>query len=278
MSERLLEAFREEAEQVTRVPAFELIEAAGRARRRRRRAIGGAVAACVLATTGLLATTTGDTRGPRPADQHPDSLVTPWPGPTMTTVEPGTYEFRYSPIAGSHLVHVTVPRGWNAWLGPNRFEGLDRRVTEEGEDNEETLGDARWYAGLLPLEVHWVAQPGCGAQVVSNDAPALVRGLERLPGTQVTEGPTATMRRGHPAWHLRLRSVGTTPTCSRDSALATTQGAVGIGERGHQYDAWVIEAGSSPLLLWAEWSPTTPERDVAELLAMVDSVELRRPG
>jgi hypothetical protein len=279
MSERLLEALREQAERTTPVPAFELIEEAGRARRRHRRAIGGAVAACLLATTGLLATTTGDTPGPRPADQGPDSSATPWPGSTMTTVEPGTYEFRYSPVADSPLVHVTVPRGWNAWVGPNRFDGLDRRVTEEGEDNEDTLAAAsRWYAVLLPLEVHWVAQPGCGAEVVSNDAAGLVRALRRLPGMQVTEGPTPTTRGGHPAWHLRLRADGTTPTCSRDSGLATTQGAIGIGDRGYQYDAWVIEAGTSPLLLWAAWSPATPERDVSDLLAMVASVELRGPG
>ena len=43
MSERLLEAFREEAEVVTRVPDFDLIQARGRTRRRRRYAVTGAV-------------------------------------------------------------------------------------------------------------------------------------------------------------------------------------------------------------------------------------------
>ncbi len=99
MSERLLlEAFREEAERPTRLPAFELIEAAGRARRRRRHAIGGAVAACLLAATGFVATTTGDTPDPQPAeDPDPGSSATPWPGPTMTTLEEGTYDL--TPVA-----------------------------------------------------------------------------------------------------------------------------------------------------------------------------------
>ena len=44
MSERLLEAFREEAERATPLPAFELIEATGRARRRRRHAVVSGVA------------------------------------------------------------------------------------------------------------------------------------------------------------------------------------------------------------------------------------------
>ena len=53
MSERLLETFRDKAEQVARVPAFELIEAAGRApaptsaRDRAPQRLR-----CVLATTG----------------------------------------------------------------------------------------------------------------------------------------------------------------------------------------------------------------------------------
>ena len=66
MSERLLlEAFREDAERLTRPPAFELIEAVGRARRRRRHAIGGVVAACLLAATGVVASQ--DRRVPGPA-------------------------------------------------------------------------------------------------------------------------------------------------------------------------------------------------------------------
>ncbi len=76
MSERLLEAFREEAERGTPLPAFELIEAAGRARRRRRHAVVSGVAACVLGVSGLLAATYDDSPGPQPADGHlaPDAL------------------------------------------------------------------------------------------------------------------------------------------------------------------------------------------------------------
>ena len=68
MSERLLEAFREEAEHSTPLPDFDLISAAGRDRRRRRHAVVAAVTACVLGASGLLAATYGDRADPQPAE------------------------------------------------------------------------------------------------------------------------------------------------------------------------------------------------------------------
>ncbi|MET0916598.1 MAG: hypothetical protein ABWY81_10415, partial [Jiangellaceae bacterium] len=91
MSERLLDAFREEAERAIVLPEFERIEAAGRARRNRRHAVVGAAAACALGVTSLLAATGRDHDGPQPAeDTH--SAATVWPGPEMVTLKEGTYE------------------------------------------------------------------------------------------------------------------------------------------------------------------------------------------
>ena len=67
-------AFREEVERTTPVPAFELIEAAGRARRRRRHAIGGVVAACMLAATGLVVSQDGGSPDPQPAEDSDPAL------------------------------------------------------------------------------------------------------------------------------------------------------------------------------------------------------------
>jgi hypothetical protein len=278
MSERLLlESFREDAERLTRLPAFELIEAAGRARRRRRHTIGGVAAACLLAVTGVVATTTGDTPDPRPAeDPAPRTLATPWPGPTMTTMKEGTYEFRPSIAPGSPPVLVTVPPGWNAWEGPNRFEGVGRAVTHDPAINEALVEDnSRWYAGLLVLDVQWVAQRGCSFADTSNDdAAALAQTLVRMPGFGVDAGPTPATRDGHSALHLRLRGRGTLPSCAGEVTLHSSHGPIGGGEADTFYDAWVIDTGVSPVLVWAEWSRSTPQRDVDDLLAMVDSVEI----
>lgn len=276
MPERLLEAFREDAERITRRPPFELIEAAGRARRRRRHAMGGAVAACLLTVTGLLAATTGDSPTPQPAeDPDPRSDVTPWPGPTMTTVAEGTYEFRYSTTPESPLVRVTVPAGWNSWLGPNRFEGLGREVTSDGSNEDVYLQGPDWYAGLLVLEVQWVAQRGCSAaDVRDGDARTLVRALTEMPRFRVSAGPTGTTHDGHPATHLRLHGLGDVPNCSRDAILLTAQGAIGGGAADTSYDVRVIDTGVGAVVVWAEWSRGTPRRDVHGLLGMVDSVEI----
>jgi hypothetical protein len=278
MSERmLLEAFREDAERLTRLPAFELIEAAGRARRRRRHAIGGVVAACLLAATGVVATTTGDTPEPQPADDpDPRSQATPWRGPTMTTVKAGTYEFHTSASPTTNVVAVTVPRGWNAWRGPNRFAGLDREPTELADVNERILADdPAWYAGLLVMDVRWVAQRGCTyADTADDDASSLARALARMPGFRVDSGPTSSTRDDHPAQHLRLSGLGSLPECAGEVALHTTHGPIGGGGTENVYDIWVIDTGVTPVVVWAEWDHNTPSRDVADLLGMVESVEI----
>lgn len=277
MSERLLEAFREQAERVVSVPPFEPIESAGRSRRRRRHTTAGVAAACLLTATGLLAVTDGDTPDPRPADDpEPRSQATPWPGPLMITVEEGTYEFRPSVASGNPPLQVTVPPGWNAWRGPNRFEGLGREPTEHADINERVLAEnPDWYAGLLVMDVRWVAQPGCTfADTSDDDAPRLARTLARMPGFEGDTRPTSTTRDGRPALHLRLRGLGTSPECTGGDVLLTSHGPFGAGETGSTYDVWVIDTGMSPVVVWAEWTRRTPAREVTELLEMVDSVEV----
>lgn len=278
MSERLLEAFREEAERVTAVPAFELIEAAGRARRRRRQAVVSGVAACVLGVSGFLAATHGDSPGPQPAEDPDDtSLARPYPGLTMTTLEEGTYELRPSRDPALPAVRFTLPPGWNSWVGPNRFEGLSDRAADQGKSNGEVLDqDPDWLLGLLVLDVKWLAQPGCAmTDLAGDDTPALVQALTRVPRLEVTSGPESTVRFGHPAVHLRLREQGPTATCLNDTFIngALSAGITYLG-RGTTYDAWVIDLDGRPLLLWATWTHGTPGDEVNDLLGIVDSVEI----
>ncbi|KRF34715.1 hypothetical protein [Nocardioides sp. Soil805] len=274
MSEPLLEAFREDAELTTPVPAFDLIERAGRARRRRRYAVTGAVAACVLAVSGLLAAQGAAPSSPQPAE-HTESGVTPWPGPTMTTLPAGTYEFASSVGPYSPTVRLTLPRGWNAWEGPNRFEGLGRQVTHDAKDNERVLTRADWYADVRLLQVQWIAQRGCTmADVREGGTSRFVQALTHTPGLHVVQGPTSGTHAGHAAVHVRFRVPDGVPSCLREFLFQATPGPIGLGDPGEMHDAWVIDVDGESFLVWASWTRRTPPAEVDALLGIVDSIEL----
>lgn len=280
MSERLLEAFREAAEEQARVPAFETIETAGRRRRLRRHAVVGAVTACVLGVSGIVAGTFGDSTDPQPAEE-PDktSLATPYPVMTNTTLDAGTYELRPSKDTSLPAVRFTLPAGWNSWHGPNRFAGLDDVASGEGRTNGELLvQDPEWVLGLLALEVKWVAQPGCTmSDLTGADTSALVGALTTVPRLTVTSGPESTVRFGHPAVHLRLRERGTGDACKQDTLIHTSEASFGYLGSGTTIDAWVVDVDGRPLVLWSVWTKATPQEEIEALQAMVDSIEIVPP-
>lgn len=277
MSERLLEAFREEAELATPVPDFGSIARAGRTRRRRRYGTAALVAACVVGLAGVVSTDGGKGDATPADDRDPSSSATPWPGPVMTTLPKGTYEFPASVGPYSPAVRITLPRGWNAWEGPNRFEGLGREVTHDADVNERVLrAGPTWYADLVLLDVQWIAERSCTmSDVRDDDVTTMAAALAQTPGLDVVSVPTATVRAGRDAVHLRLRARQHVPECLQQFLFQATQGPVGLGDPGDTHDAWVIDADGDPLLVWASWSSRTPQAEVRALLDIVDSVELR---
>ena len=280
MSERLLEAFREDAERSTPLPDFDIIEAAGRRRRVRRHALVGAVAACVLGASGLLATAYDDSPGPQPAgDPDGRSRVTPYPTMSMTTLEEGTYELHPFEDPPQPSVRFTLPAGWNSWVGPNRFEGLSERVTDETGANQDALeGDPEWGLGMVALDLRWIAQPSCTmVDVTGEDAATVVDALSTAPRLDVISEPESTTRSGYPAVHLRLREQSPRGACVPDAALTSTDGAMRYLGPGTTYDAWVIDVGGRTLLLWSAWTARTPREEVRDLLDIVDSVEVHAP-
>jgi hypothetical protein len=279
MSERLLEAFREEAERHARIPAFESIEAAGRRRRLRRHAVAGAMTACMLGVSGLVAATYGGSTGPEPAkDSDGTSLETPYPTMTNTTLKEGTYVLRPSTDTSLPSVRFTLPAGWNAWLGPNRFAGLDDTAMDGSRTNQELLvQDPEWLLGMVVLDVKWIAQPGCTmTDVTGDDTTTLVEALTNVPRLTVISGPDSTVRFGHPAVHLQLREGGSGGACPQDSVLTTAEAAIRYLGRGTTIEAWVVDVDGRPLLLWSVWTAETPRSEVQDLLGIVDSVELER--
>ena len=279
MSERLLDAFREDAEHSIALPDFDDLASAGRRRRARRRAVAGAVAACTLAASGLLATY-GRSATPDPAKESPDtSAATPYPGMTMTTLEPGTYVIRPFTDPALPEVRFTIPAGWNAWLGPNRFAGLDEVGSSGPRARQDALeSEPAWLLGMLVLDTQWIAQPGCTmVDLQGADVATVVEALQRAPRLRVVSGPQDTDRLGFPAAHLRLRQQSPHGTCRQTTVMNTTQGGIDYLETGTTYDTWVVDAGGRTLLLWSAWTRGTPRPEVQDLLGIVDSIELVPP-
>lgn len=269
MSERLLDTFREKAEQTTRMPDFELIEAAGRARRRRRHAMAGAMAACVLAATGLLLVTDEPSAPPQPAERKDDtSAVTPYPGNQGQALDEGTYELEPADPSLPD-VRLTLPEGWSSWIGPNLFEGY--------RDAEADARGPGWHLGLLILDVRSLAQQGCRTVDLTGQDPAtVVRAFTRADRLRVMSGPARTIRFGRPTTHLRLQEQGPSKGCL-DNVLMFGAGGSGITflGAGTTYDVYVVDLDGRPLVMLATWAGGTPRDEVDALLGVVDSVELR---
>ncbi|KRE98754.1 hypothetical protein ASG88_17065 [Nocardioides sp. Soil777] len=268
----LLRAFREEAECVTPVPAFEPVAAAGRKLHRRHHSVAGAACACLLGPVGFLAL--GGEDPPADVSRRDDSRwsegVMAYPRPLTGALPRGNRELHPAVGDDRPVVSFALPGEWNSWEVANRVEEMAPGVS----DNEELFVRAPWHVGLLVLEVEHMARRGCTVVDVSNHDPAgLVDSLTRLP-LRVTSGPDTASGFGVPATHLRLRD-GPAPTCL-DDYLFTTSRYSTIDATGPDttYDAWVLDVGGRPLLVWGVWTDTAPRAEVDELLEIIDTLEV----
>ena len=270
----LLDAFREEAELHLEVPTFDDIEQRGRSRRRRRQAVIGAVAASVIAVTGFLATAGGQPPESRTANPTTPG-VTPYPTGRMVTLTPGTYELQPFADPAEPVVHVKVPPLWNAWEGPNRFEGISA-----GSDNSEALGRTDWLVGLVVLDVTGIAARQCGrAEPTRGGAGALVEALTQIPRLRLIGEPEQAFRYGTRATRLRLEDRGMTPACPQNLLFETaTSDPIYLHQAGDVYTAWVVETDAGPLLLWSVWTKDAPQTEINALVHMMDTIELAAPA
>ena len=166
---------------------------------RRRVALGAGLAAAVLAVTGGLVAATqrdddGDSTPIEPPDDRAPAEVVEYPGPVMETLDAGTYLLQPSWEDTAPRARLDLPAGWNAWQGPNRFDG--------------DLDTTTWYAGLLVVEVDAVASKPCVApqsdDVVGDSRAELVAALQRIPGARVSVDEVPDEMFGYPATHLQM--------------------------------------------------------------------------
>jgi hypothetical protein len=276
MSELKLREFADTAERLVELPDLADLERRGRSLQVRRRVAVVAAAVALAVLGGLLA------RSITPKAIEPVHPVKPeigqsqpYPGNQMRTLEPGTYELHPSSVSSEPTALVTLPRGWNDWEGPNRFNGHRPGDPTIGRYNEPALTRATWYVGVLVVKLVAVANRVCERPLSPDDFvhtyDEIVAAMTHLPGYRITEGPTRLEAFGRPATHLRYRQTGTRQSCPDDTTMMTaTNGGIG-GEEN--MDVWVVDVEGVPLTVFKSWNGDVPARIAAELDAVVESVE-----
>jgi len=249
-------------------------------RRRRRRALAGGVLAGVLVVTGAVrGAVTGDVAGPdrdRKVDVTvpPPARGAPYPVATMEDLAPGTYELTPSANIGHPRALVTVPAGWNAAEGPERFSGH-----APGRSNGQAPKHLTWYAGLLVLEPTSVAAPPCIDGVANDrvvgymDFAAQARVVSQVPGFDVISAPETVTRFGHSAVHLRVRTVGGRSRCTEDDLFVTVRNpGIAFSPDRATSEVWVVDVDGDPLIVLATRWGLLPPRVARQLTDLVDSV------
>jgi hypothetical protein len=274
MTEQQLREFGIRAEQLVTLPDFADLDRRGQQLRRRRRAIVAGVAACLLLVAGITA------QNAKPKAQEPVEppelpvKAMPYPGAFMGTLEEGTYELSPGSLDSDPVARVTVPSGWNAWEGPNRFDGH-----APGRSNGEALNYATWYVGLLVLQLDHVAARPCEpvdptTDVRGQGTARVVKAITQIPGLRVTSPPERLTKFGHPAVHLMLTTDRAKVACRQYYMFGTVNnGYIGFLDDGADIDAWVVDVDGYTILVYSIWVGHAPPRVLRDLRTMIDSIE-----
>lgn len=281
MSEQLKD-FGARAETLVEIPDFAEIDKRGRGLRARRRAGVATAAALVIAVAGA---TVAQLHRPdsddRPIGPPRTVNASPYPGATMTTLHQGRYWLAPSRVPGRPLaeyaddphVELTLPKGWNAWAGPNRFDGH-----APGRTNNQALGHMTWYVGALALQVTSVNTHGCNDPDFGNVATAedLTKALTRTFGFRVIRRPEQGRAFGHPATRMRVRITKAIEPCGDNAIVfdSTSEGLILYAGAGWIADIWVVDVDGTPLYVQKIWSPNAPRHARDELDAVIDSIRI----
>ena len=265
MSDLKLQGFAARAEERMPLPDFDELENRGRRLRRRRvAAVTATTVTCVLAVVGVAVLRDDAPESVEPIRPPDDAQVQAedYPGPVMETLDAGRYVLSPSLTDDYPKARITLPEGWNAWQGPNRF-------------GDERDPDGDWYVGILVLKVDGVASRPCqrpGADDhLDPTAEALVRAVRAIPGFRITETAEPLETFGYPATHFRLIPEDPTATC--DANLFRTGANGVVAGYADTEDVWVVDVGGYPVLVDAQRHGRTPQAIRRELAAAVDSIE-----
>jgi hypothetical protein len=272
MDEQQLKDFGAHAETLVEIPDFAELDLRGRDLRMRRRAGVAAALALVVAVAGLaFAQAHRNTTDTRPIGP-PHTQARTYHGGTMKDLAAGTYRLHPSLTESDLAVDLTLPPGWNSWVGPNRFDGH-----APGRTNGEALGHLTWYVGALALEVDSVNTRGCGAPTNHlTTAGAVVGALGRAFSMEVVRGPEPVERYGYPATRMRLRVTQEFERCPADTAVfhSTGDGFIQYAYPDTLIDVWVLEVDGRPIYVQKAWTPNAPQWARGELSSVIESITL----
>jgi hypothetical protein len=273
MSELRLREFGARAEELLPLPDFAGLDRRGRVRRQRRLGVAAALVASVLAVVGLMAMREDPAETVEPAHKLDHARI--YPGAQMQTLDSGTYVLLPSFIPGHPQARVTLPTGWNSWVGPNRFNGH-----APGRDNGEALDHATWYVGVVVIEPESVASGWCNDDQRSDvtTPKMLSRAVSRIPGYRITREPETTAMFGYQATHFALRSTAEfRRSCPDGPGLFYAAERGLLGSFTEPMDVWVVDVEGIPVLVQATWSARTPTAVRQQLTRVVDSIEFFMP-
>ena len=271
MSELQLREFASRAEALVVLPDLADLDRQGHALRRRRRAVVAALAACVLAVVGLVVVSHEPAENVSPVRPPDDSgAVRAYPGNMMRDLESGTYEMELSGSFGYPNVRFTLPDGWNAWEGPNRFNGHAR-----GRSNDVAVGHSTWYVGVVYLDMVGIASTPCGQQVrrVEPTVAEVTRAVATVPGHRVARDPGQVRAFGYPATHFRIRPTAALDGCPDQSLYVSGTGAGIQPFTDGASDVWVVDVKGHPVVVFAAHSrgvPASVRQEQADVLASTE--------
>lgn len=258
MSELKLREFGAHAEELVIPPDLAELERRGRDLHHRRIAVVASAAACVLAVVGVVALRDDPPKSFHPAKQTDQTSfgARSYPGNVMQDLDAGTYELVISSSPNVPHVRFTLPAGWNAWEGPNRFNGHAR-----GRSNDEALGHLTWYAGVVYLDLAAIVTKPCGEfRTVDSTVAAVTRAVATVPGHRVTRDADPVRAFGHPATHFRIHPTAALDDCADSAVYGSSSGTPIQPFTDGASDVWVVDVKGHPVVVFAAHSKGVPPR------------------
>ena len=276
MTEQQLKEFGARAETLVEIPDFAALDRRGHDLRIRRRAGVAAALAAVLALSGAAVWQTQRSSVDDKPIERPHSQTHTYQGASMKTLAAGTYQLHPSADEGKLVAELTLPRGWNAWVGPNKFDGH-----APGRSNGAALGHMTWYVGALALEVDQVNTHGCrgpGLRVLESRR-QVVDALSRAFSMELVREPRQVQRFGHQATRMQMRVTREFEDCPvPDDAVvfhSTLDGSIQYAPVGTVLDIWVVDVDGRPIYVQGAWTPNAPARARTELDGILDSIRFK---
>ena len=246
-----------------------------------------------LALLVALAGCAPDTGTTAPRTSAPPAPSEPSPTPTIQDImellesdaplEPGTYYIDpdLDPSTPLRVVYEVPFEGWGMWIG----------AAKPSDDGDHVMVSITTVTNLVRhgCRDHSWADPPVGPSV--ND---LAAALADLAPFRVTSPPKDVTIYGYRGKHLELTvpdlpvkgqgddrrfagCVDGTPKSWVAAIDAAEEGDAFYGyaaEPGRTEEFWILDVDGTRLVIEANWSPDSPRKDVAELRAILDSIQI----